>query len=372
MLTARENIIKTLRCDNPEWIPVTAYCDPFNISSEGVPEELREIFENLTWEKSIQATLALSKYLGVNEYWLGTPAPYNFRSSCDIERKTEDNKAIAIIHTSKGDLRRVTTTVGRESFATERYIKGPEDLPAYLEYYQSLKFEPDIENLKRARELKNIMGDKGVLNFGFIGTPLSVMYREATDITQLAYLLMDLPEQMKELFACIEEKTLQGLRYTLENAPEIDVFTTVDDTSTTLISPNMFEEHNLELTNTRADLIHEYGKIYLHHSCGLIHDLLPVYRKTRMDGVHAFTTPPIGDVEYEEGRKLLGDKISIFSSLLSGIQSNDEQYIEEFVRKKFEAGKKAGNIMFSAGGGNRPFSVIEKVFNMDFHNDKKI
>ena len=100
----------------------------------------------------------------------------------------------------------------------------------------------------------------------------------------------------------------------------------------------------------------------MHHSCGLIHDLLPVYRKTRMDGVHAFTTPPIGDVEYEEGRKLLGDKISIFSSLLSGMQSNDEQYIEEFIRKKFEAGKKAGNIMFAVGAENRPFSVIEKAF----------
>jgi len=359
MLTARENIIKTLRCDNPEWIPATVYVDSFAIPSDGIPEELKEILENPMGNQPI---MALSKYLGVNEYFLNIPAPYTFRSSCDREHKTEDNKDIRIIHTSKGDLRKVTETVGRESYATERFIKGPEDLPAYLEFYQSLQFGTNIENLKRARELKNIIGNKGVLVHPLTGTPLSVMYDSETDLIQLVYLLMDCPEQMKELFACIEEKTLQGLRYALENTPEIDVFNAVDNTSTTLISPDMFEEHNLELTNTRADLIHEYGKIYLHHSCGLIHDLLPVYRKTRMDGVHTFTTPPLGDVEYEEGRELLGDKISIFSGLLSGMQSNDEQYIEEFIRKKFEAGKKAGNIMFSVGGENRPFSVIEKVF----------
>ena len=42
-----------------------------------------------------------------------------------------------------------------------------------------------------------------------------------------------------------------------------------------------------------------------HHSCGLIHDLLPLYRRTKMDCVHGYTIPPIGDVTVGQGRPML-------------------------------------------------------------------
>jgi hypothetical protein len=82
----------------------------------------------------------------------------------------------------------------------------------------------------------------------------------------------------------------------------------------------MFETCNLDLTDARATAAHAAGKLYFHHSCGLIRDLLPLYRRTQMDAVHAFSIPPIGDVTVAEGRKVLADRITMITgvSQLSG------------------------------------------------------
>jgi len=71
----------------------------------------------------------------------------------------------------------------------------------------------------------------------------------------------------------------------------------------------------MALTDERARLAHAAGKLYCHHSCGHIRDLLPLYRQTQMDAVHAFTAPPLGDVTVGEGRRALGDKITIIAGV---------------------------------------------------------
>ena len=90
---------------------------------------------------------------------------------------------------------------------------------------------------------------------------------------------------------------------------------TVQSDVSCAISPTMFGEFNLDCTDARADICHAEEKLYFHHSCGLIRDLLPLYRETRTDAVHAFTTPPIGDVTLAEGRELLGNRITIIAGV---------------------------------------------------------
>lgn len=136
----------------------------------------------------------------------------------------------------------------------------------------------------------------------------------------------------------------------------------MDDTSTTLISPAMFEAHNVGLTNRRADLCHAHGKLYLHHSCGLIRHLLPIYRKTRMDGVDAFTAPPVGDVGYAEGREILGPGYAIHAGLCGGLPSLDEQDIRRHVAERLDDARRAGSVAFCVGGAHLTFSAMEMIF----------
>jgi uroporphyrinogen-III decarboxylase len=125
---------------------------------------------------------------------------------------------------------------------------------------------------------------------------------------------VDAPEALKELFEVMTRRQIESHSLAASLA-ECDAVVGVDDTSTTTQSPAMFEEYCVEYTNHVADAIHAKGKLYFHHSCGLIKDLLHLYRQTRMDAVHALQVPPLGNIMVREAKQALGDRIVIFASL---------------------------------------------------------
>jgi uroporphyrinogen-III decarboxylase len=145
------------------------------------------------------------------------------------------------------------------------------------------------------------------------GTPLGMMYRAYSGVATLAYMWHDAPDALRDCLGVMERNYQRRLAVGVQS--EIDVVVSVDDTSTTALSPAMFEACNLAVTDARAEVAHAAGKFYFHHSCGLIRHLLPLYRRTKMDAVHAFTIPPLGDVTIAEGRQALGDRITIMAGL---------------------------------------------------------
>ena len=363
-INSRENLLQTLHCENPQWIPVYVDLFPNQNPTEGIPEELKEVF-CLSSGSLASNILKLGEYLGTEDYLLPVGSPAALVSdTCSIEtEQVENGKFVSTLSTPKGKLRQVTEKMeGYPSMVIERYVKTIDNAVRLMEYFSSLRIEPVPDALKEIKDLREAVGDKGALFCRTNGTPLGMCYRVYSDLTNLIYMIADAPQTMKVLFACMEEKYFQLYECMLREAPEIDAFMGMDDTSTTLISPDMFDLFNVELTNKRADLCHAHGKIYMHHSCGLIHDLLPIYRKTRIDGVDAFTAPPIGDVGYAEGRKLLGPKYSIRSSVASGLRSLDKDVICRHVADRFEGARTAGNVVLSVGGSHLSFAAMELIF----------
>jgi hypothetical protein len=191
-----------------------------------------------------------------------------------------------------------------------------------------------------------------------------MMDRIYADIESLIYMTADIPGRLVELFRVMEEQYQKQYKLILETTPEIDVIVSLDDTSTTIISPKMFEEYNLTLTNQRAGLAESYGRYYMHHSCGLIRDLLPVYAKTRMNGVHAFNRPPIGDVTFSEGRKMIGSNIAIEAGIYGGYKS-DKDTIVKAVREVLADAKAAGNITLSLSSPDPEHTIDYLQFMME-------
>ncbi|MEI8064501.1 MAG: hypothetical protein WCH84_10620 [Verrucomicrobiota bacterium] len=363
-ISSRENLLRSLRCDNPHWIPVCPHLFPNENPTQGVPASLEEVLRSSSGNLALDH-LKLGEYLGADDYLLPVEAPAVLVSAtCTTkEERSGTNQLISTLSTPKGDLRQVTTfSDDAPSLVTERYVKTAADAVKLIEYFSSLRVElaPDVQ--KVIPDTRTRLGDKGILFCRLPGTPLGMCYREYSDLTHLIYLLSDEPGIAETLFACIEEKFFQLYERILREAPEIDVLVGMDDTSTTLISPAMFEKFNVEVTNLRADLCHRYGKIYMHHSCGLIRNLLPIYRQTRMNGVDAFTVPPIGDVGYAEGRRLLGPDYSICSPLTSGLPALDKDTICRQVADRFQDAHKANNVIFIVGGADLTFPAMEMLF----------
>ncbi|MBI3945665.1 MAG: hypothetical protein HY321_07090 [Armatimonadetes bacterium] len=364
MMSPRENLLETLRCGRPEWVPVCLHLFPNENPTEGIPEELRDVIGSSSGNLA-RAILGVGEYLGARDHLLPVSSPAGLVSdTCSTGTERVGTRALlTTLSTPKGDLRQVTETrEGYPGMVTERYVKTADDAAKLAEYFASLRVEVSPDALARARNLRSLMGDRGILFCRGPGTPLGMCYRIYSDIVNLIYLIADAPATMGDLFASMEEKYIQLHEALLRAAPEIDLVLGMDDTSTTLISPRMFDVFNVALTNRRADLCHAHGRMYMHHSCGLLRNLLPVYRKTRIDGVDAYTPPPIGDVGHAEGRKLLGPRYSMISGLASGLPSVREDAVRRHVAERFEDARAAGNVVFLVGGAELSFPAMELVF----------
>ena len=340
MTTPRENLLKIFRHEVPDWLPVTGHCDPYNQPSrEGMDPELAAALGEVRWGD--EATVLLSRHLGLEiTDWYGLPVRIT-RRNVAVESRTEGDATTNVWHTPRGDLREVIG-VCREACGavssnwTEHLVKGPDDLPAFVSIFEDEVVEPDPEGVARTRERRKLIGDDGMLLGPMDGTPMGMMFRVYSGVATLAYLWADAPDALRDCFAVMERNYLQRLAIGVQS--DVDAVVSVDDTSTTAISPAMFEACNLGLTDARAAAAHAAGKLYLHHSCGLIRDLLPLYRRTKMDAVHAFTIPPIGNVTVAAGRQALGDRITIMAGVQqlagpmhdrAGVRASIHQMIRE-------------------------------------------
>ncbi len=357
MTTRRENLLKVLRHEVPDWIPIAGHCDPYNRPSrEDMDPDLDAALADVQWGD--ESTTVLSRYLGITVMDLfGVPLKIT-RQNITIDETCEGDVITRDWHTPAGDLHEVIGICRDDSGAvssnhTEHMVKGPEDLPALAAIFEDEIIEPDPDGIARIRDRRKLIGDDGVIFGAVDGTPLGMMFRVYSGVGNLAFLWADAPDALRDCFAVMERNHLD--RIAIGAQSEVDAIVGIDDTSTRAISPAMFEAFNLDLTDTRVETSHAAGKYYLHHSCGHIRDLLPLYRRTRMDGVHAFTTPPVGDVTIAAGREALGDRMTIMTGLnqLPGPMDDRAAVRESIHRMIGEAGSRDHFVLLIAGYPHR-------------------
>ena len=336
MLNRRENLLRVFRHERPERIPIAGHCDPYNQPSrEGMPPELAEALKKVEW--CDESTVTLSRYLGIDVMDFFSPPVKIVRRNVTVESVSEGDNTTNLWHTPRGDLREVVRVcrAGHVVSAnwTEHLVKGPGDIDAFASIFEDEVIETDGDGIERIRRRRALIGDDGLLMLFLPGTPLGMMFRMYSGVETLAYLYADAPAALADLFRTMERSYLG--QFELAAQSDADALVGMDDTSTTAISPAMFERFNLALTDRRSDAAHAAGKLYFHHSCGLIRDLLPLYRRTRMDAVHAYTPPPTGNTTVAD-RRLLGERITTIAGLgqIAG-PMNDRAAVRESIRRMY-------------------------------------
>lgn len=339
MITRRENLLRVLRAEKPEWVPVTGHCDPYNQPSKrGMDPGLAAKLANVQWGD--QSTIDFSRYLGLDITDLYGPPIQGRPKKVVIESDRQGNILTRTWRTSAGDLRQVQRySPGTNLWYTQEHmVKDAADLPRLAEVFADTEFELTADGLAAVKQRQELIGDDGIIMLPISGTPLGQMIRVHSGVEAISYLWADARKELHDLFGVMEDNHLRYLRLAVQTAG--DVIIGMDDTSTTTQSPAMFEELCVDYTNRMAAAAHAAGKFYFHHSCGLIRDLLPLYRRTKMDAVHAFQIPPIGDVTIADGRKTLGDDITIFASFVQMCgDMSDRVALADSIRVMFEQGR---------------------------------
>lgn len=348
VITRRENLLRVFRHEMPDWIPITGHVDPYNQPSRnGMSPELTNALARVRWGD--ESIVIFSRYLGIDIMdWFSHP-PYRSKwKGVTIESVQDGDDNITVWHTPKGDLRQVSRQCREDgtSYIVEHMVKDAHDLPVLACIFEDEEFEIDNNRTADLVKRKTLIGDDGIIAFPMPGTPLGQMVRIYAGVETLAYLYADAPGALHNLFTAMEENYLR--QYQLAASFDADALIGVDDTSTTTISPAMFEEFCMDYTDRIADVVHKAGKLYFHHSCGLIRDLLDLYRQTRMDAVHAFCIPPLGNVTIAEGREKLGNRITIIATLVQLFgQMDDRDAVARSIRTMFEGAEPGDHFILS-------------------------
>ena len=351
-MTPRENLLTVFRHEKPEWIPVAGHCDPYNQPGrENMDPKLAAAIPSVSWGDGSSAVL--SRYLGLDIADFFGPPFETKRHKVTMDTITQaDGSWTNVYKTPHGELREIHKKVRDDgtSYCQEHLVKSGADLALLAAVFEDEEYvlEPGARDFVQQRKAQ--VGDGGVIRCYMPSTPLGMMVRVFSGVENIAYLWADHRGELHHLFAIMEEKYRQ--QYQLSASLGYDLLYCTDDTSTSTISPAMFEEFCLGYTDRMVDAVHEYGALYVHHSCGLINNLLDLYRQTRMDAVDALCVKPIGDIEsLAEAKAKLGPRIAILAGLIQICGNMDDRAaVAESIAKMFHDVAPGDNIVFGLAG----------------------
>jgi len=348
-MTPRENLLAVFRHETPEWIPVSVHCDPYNQPSrKDMDPALAKAMPPVQWGDGSSAVFA--RHLGLDVMDFFSPPLIVKRTKVKVETTNQAQGWTTTYTTPRGELREVHQRVRDDgtSYCQEHLVKSGADIPLLISLFEDEEyaFEPHAKEFMRQR--KALVGEDGITRCYMPSTPLGMMVRCYSGVETIAYLWADHRAELHQLFAVMEEKYRQ--QFELFASLGYDLLYCTDDTSTSTISPAMFEEFCMGFTDRMADTVHKYGVKYVHHSCGLINNLLDLYRQTRMDAVDALCLKPIGDVEsLAIAKEKLGPRITIIAPLI--------QICGDMTDRRAVADSIAGMFRDSAPGDNMVFAI---------------
>jgi len=346
MITRRENLLRVFRHERPEWIPIVGRMDAHNQPSrEGMDPELsRRLGKVARCDESI---VTFCRWLDLDIIDWFSPPVRSRRRRVEIEHRREGTDAITVWRApSGGELRQRSRQASSDSpsYLVEHAVKEPRDLSLLAEIFADEEFELDAERVEGLSRRRRLVGDDGLVFSPMPGTPLGMTIRFHAGPATTAELSCEAPEALSECFAAMEENHLRRLRL-VASLDDLDGVLGMDDTSTTTQSPAMFETHCLGYTDRAAAVVQASGKQYVHHSCGLIRNLLDLYRQTRMDAVHALMVPPVGDVTIREAKERLGPGVTMIPTLIQLWIMEDEEAQAASVREMFEGAAPGDNFI---------------------------
>jgi uroporphyrinogen-III decarboxylase len=189
-------------------------------------------------------------------------------------------------------------------------VKNIDDVKLMTEWYSDCQIELNKDGLDQARAQAKSIGSDAVTCNGIGESPLMHWVEWLAGIENAHYLLADYPQEVEKLFEVIHQSLLRKTEILTENSP-CDIFYLVENTSTTLISPEQYRKYCFRHIQEYGKIARSAGRLLLLHMCGHLKALLPDLSKLPVDGFEAFTSPTLGNTSLLDGRTACPDKCLI-------------------------------------------------------------
>ncbi|MGE5529803.1 MAG: uroporphyrinogen decarboxylase family protein [Patescibacteria group bacterium] len=190
-------------------------------------------------------------------------------------------------------------------FLTEHKIKSFHDLKTYHYLVEHMEYVPTYEIFSQEDAY---VGPSGLATTSSPCTPLQNLLEIEIGMEHFYYMLADYPNEMNELMGLMHERNKEI--YEIIALSPAQVVIDHENTSTTLMSPMIYEQYCERQLDEYAGILHSKGKIFLTHMCGTLKRLEAQLRRGQMDGIIDIAPPATGDVDLADAKQMWGpDKV---------------------------------------------------------------
>ncbi len=227
-------------------------------------------------------------------------------------------------------------------------VRDRKSIRIMTEIYQDAEPSFDAEVLEDIRDQYKSLGDSVLTAVSIGESPLMHFIEHLAGVAEAHYLLLDYPEEVNELFDAMHGYLLLRAKLLAEQHPA-DLLYMIENTSTTLISPDQYDEYCLKHIREYEAVVKSYNRDFCLHMCGKLKDLLPALSKLQADAFEAFTAPPVGDTALLDGRSACPDTCLVGGTSAVTWTKSAAEIIEEIEKSLDELPHHRGIVLTSAG-----------------------
>ena len=352
-MTSKERMLTALRGECPDQLPVTTHhLMPSFLESHMEGKSDQEFFDlfgldPIRWVIAYAADEASGEYfdpghkeLGFLEAWRVSSDNWRFKVE-KLENKQYETSRFSII-TPKKTISMVLQSDAHTTWVAEHLIKEKSDIDVIAKYMTYPRC--DVEAVNSAAEK---YGERALIRghiacFDGFGQPgcwqdFSCLYG-STDLImasmedpQWVHAFLEVLRDRKKVYA----SSLKGARYDLLELGG-------GDASTTVISPDIFDEFVAPYDSELIATAHEAGQLIVYHTCGGMMPILENIAAMKPDAMETFTPSGMGgDAILSEAKRRIGDKVCMiggFDQFHFFTGCTEEETREEVRRCFAEAG----------------------------------
>lgn len=282
---------------------------------------------------------------------------------CDISTNVKGNMKETRYTTPVGTLTLLHTysDTGNTWYLTTHPVQSQEDFKTLQYIYEHITFE---ENISAFEKDKACLGEDG-LYLPVVGVMAKTSYQSLLEhwcgTIDLTYATFDYPDIVEACLSAMNHKNRQMVELSSKSSAEGFIF--YEDTSTTNISPSIFEQYIKPEIDQWGDIIHAHDKLLIHHACGHLKGVMSHIADSNIDVLESISPPPTGDIEIVDARAVLPDHIAIIGGIeptkLLNLPMNA---LEQYVTKLLSAMK--GSRYILANSDSCPPGVDEEKLKM--------
>jgi len=314
-MTSRERLLAILNkekaIDRAGWSPLI---DGYYMSSLPSGKDIIDVFKEInadvmerhvfTWNSSLD-----NKRVGMSEDSNSKIFTENGVTISEELKKVEKGTLLTRQYEIPGHVLTAKSIYTKESpfipFPLEYYIKDPEDIDAFMYIKKREKYIERFSNFIKEDER---IGEAGIATDSSPTSPIQEIIQHLTGVEKFyTVFFTDYLSEIEKLIEVMHEKNMEAYEL-LANSPA-SVVIDYENTSTTLVSPAIYEKYSLPYIDDYADILHKKNKIFLTHRCGKLGGLVGLLKKGKDDGIIDISPEPTGDLNIWDAREAWPDKI---------------------------------------------------------------